>query len=187
MPDEVPTNTPPPAPAGETNPAVATPPPEAKVDPKVQLEKMWADFKDPEGYDKTKFQDAKDFAKKLGLPPQAAVVLAEREKALSAKEDAEYKYLQEKGWLEELQKDKELGGEKSRETMVDVMRAHDKLPPETQQMIKEHGVLYNPVVVRILHAIGKQQKEDTFVRPGAAPGQEQKKSLDERLIGLFNK
>jgi hypothetical protein len=89
--------------------------------------------------------------------------------------------------LEDLQKDPELGGEKVRETMVDVMRATDKLPPKVQALIKEAGVLYNPVVVRILHAFGTGLKEDAFVRPGASPAPEKKQSLDDRLMGLWQK
>ena len=73
----------------------------------------------------------------------------------------------------------------TRETMVDVMRAADKLPPKVQALIKEQGVLYNPVVVRILHAFGTGLKEDGFVRPGASPAAEKKLSLDERLEMTF--
>lgn len=161
--------------------------PEAKpaaVDPA----KQWEEFKAPEGFDKEALKEIVAFAQKEGISPKAAASLALREqtlaKAREAKEEAEFKHLSEKGWLEELNKDPDLGGAKVRETMVNVMRASDRLDPKVQALIKEQGVLYNPVVVRILHDIGSKMKEDSFVRPGASPAPEQKKSLDERLMSL---
>lgn len=163
--------------------------PAPAVDPKAAeeaFEKSWAEFKPPEGVKKEELREVVDFARKAGISPQGAAAIFAREKQREAAAAAEFKHLSEKGWLEELQKDPELGGEKSRETMVDVMRAHDKLPPKVQQLIKDQGVLYNPVVVRVLHAIGTGLKEDGFVRPGASPAPEKKQSLDERLQAMFS-
>ena len=157
----------------------------AGADPAADLEKQWAEFKAPEGLDKAMLKEVVDFARQAGIPPKAAAALALRDKARADKEEAEFKHMSEKGWLEELQKDAVLGGEKTRETMVNVMRAADKLPREVQAMIKEQGVIYNPLVVRILHAFGTGLKEDGFVRPGASPAQEKKMSLDERLEMAF--
>lgn len=158
----------------------------ADADPAADLEKQWAEFKAPEGLDKAMLKEVVDFARQAGIPPKAAAALALRDKARADKEEAEFKHLSEKGWLEELQKDAVLGGEKTRETMVNVMRAADKLPRDVQAMIKEQGVIYNPLVVRILHAFGTGLKEDGFVRPGASPAQEKKMSLDERLEMTFS-
>lgn len=157
----------------------------AGADAAAEFAKQWAEFKAPEGLDKEMLKDVVDFARQAGIPPKAAAALAMREKAREDKEEAEFKHMSEKGWLEELSKDPELGGDKTRETMVDVMRAADKLPPKVQAIIKEAGVLYNPVVVRILHAFGTGLKEDGFVRPGASPTAERKLSLDERLEMTF--
>lgn len=157
----------------------------AGPDPVADLEKQWAEFQPPEGLDKAMLREVVDFARQAGIPPKAAAALALRDKARADKEEAEFKHMSEKGWLEELQRDPEMGGEKTRETMVDVMRAADKLPPKVQALIKEQGVLYNPVVVRILHAFGTGLKEDGFVRPGASPAAEKKLSLDERLEMTF--
>jgi hypothetical protein len=170
-------------------PAVAAPVAAAApaVDAKADFEKQWAEFKPPEGLDKEALKEVVAFARQAGIDPKAAAAIALRDKARADKEAAEFKHMAEKGWLEELQKDPELGGEKSRETMVTAMRAHDKLPPKVQAMIKEQGLLYNPIVVRLLHAFGNGLKEDSFVRPGASPAPEQKKSLDERLQGLWTK
>ncbi len=182
------------APAAAPAPAVAATvaaqpaaPAAPAVDPKVEFEKQWAEFKPPEGLDKEALKEVVAFARQAGIDPKAAAAIALRDKAREDKEAAEFKHMAEKGWLEELQKDPELGGEKSRETMVTAMRAHDKLPPKVQEMIKNQGVLYNPIVVRLLHAFGSGLKEDSFVRPGASPAPEQKKSLDERLQGLWTK
>lgn len=158
----------------------------AGADPAADLEKQWAEFKAPEGLDKAMLKEVVDFARQAGIPPKAAAALALRDKARADKEEAEFKHMSEKGWLEELQKDAVLGGEKTRETMVNVMRAADKLPRDVQAMIKEQGVIYNPLVVRILHAFGTGLKEDGFVRPGASPAQEKKMSLDERLEMTFS-
>jgi hypothetical protein len=193
MPDAVtPTATPDAAPAAAAAPAAtpaapATEPAKAApaADPKADLEKQWAEFKPVEGFDKEALKEIVAFAQKEGIPPKAAVALAQREQARAAKEEADFKHLSEKGWLEELNKDPDLGGPKVRETMVNVMRASDRLDPKVQALIKEHGVLYNPVVVRILHDIGSKMKEDSFVRPGASPAPEQKKSLDQRLESLW--
>ena len=144
----------------------------------------WADYKAPEGFTAEELKPVVEWAQKAGLDPKAAAAVALRDKAAMAKEEAEFKHLSEKGWLEELNKDPELGGEKVRDTMVNVMRASDRLDPKVQALIKEQGVLYNPVIVRILHDIGSKLKEDSFVRPGASPAPEQKKSLDERLMSF---
>lgn len=145
----------------------------------------WADFKPPEGFTPESLKDTIEFARKNGLDPKAAAAIALRDKARSDKEDADFKQLSEKGWLEELTADPKLGGDKVRETMVTVMRAHDRLAPEIQTMIKDSGSLYNPLLVRVLHNIGSNLREDSFVRPGTTPAPEQKKSQDERLQSLW--
>lgn len=157
----------------------------AAADPKAAFEKAWAEFKPPEGLDKDMLKDVVEFARANGVDPKAAAALALREKARAEKEEAEFKHMSEKGWLEDLQKDPELGGEKVRETMVTVMRAADRLNPKTQALIKEAGGVYNPVVVRILHDIGSKLKEDAFVRPGASPAQEQKLTPEQRLEAQY--
>lgn len=163
--------------------------PEAKPEAAPDLAKQWESFKAPEGFDKEALKEIVAFAQKEGISPKAAASLALREqaaaKAREEREEAEFKHLSEKGWLEELNKDPDLGGAKVRETMVNVMRASDRLDPKVQALIKEQGVLYNPVVVRILHDIGSKMKEDSFVRPGASPAPEQKKTLDQRLESLW--
>lgn len=167
--------------------AVATPPPAAPAAaaPPAAAVDPWAGYKAPEGFDPALIKDVVEFAKKEGLDPAAAAKIALREKARAEAEEADFKQLSEKGWLEELTKDPALGGDKIRETMVDVTRALDKLPAAVQTMIKDAGVLYNPVVVRILHAVGASQKEDSFVRPGASPAPQQALSPDERLVSMF--
>ena len=167
------------APAAPAAPAPSTPAPAAPpADP-------WADFKPPEGFTIDGLKPVIEFAKQHGMDPKAAAALALRDKAAADKEAAEFKHLSEKGWLEELTADPELGGAKIRETMVDVMRAHDKLPPKVQAMIKDAGVLYNPIVARLLHAVGSQSKEDSFVRPGTSPAPQKKMTQDEALQSLF--
>ena len=179
MPDEQVT----PKPAEGTTPAATTPPEPAKAaDPPKD---PWVDFKAPDGFDVEKLKPVVEWAKKSGLDPKAAAAVALREKEREAADEAEFKQLSEKGWLEELQKDPDLGGEKIRETMVDVMRAADKLNPKIQTLIKEAGVLYNPVVVRILHDIGTKMREDTFVRPGAIPGVGSRTQTGDPLEAMF--
>lgn len=188
MPEEViaaPSTPAPAAPAPVTDPApAATPAPAAKAEPAAD---PWKDFKAPEGFTLDGLKPIVEWAQKAGLDPKTAAAVAVREKQTAEREDAEFKQLSEKGWLEELTKDPELGGPKIRETMVDVMRAADKLDPKVQALIKEQGILYNPVVVRILHDIGTKLREDNFVRPGATPAPVKQASLDDRLMGLWQK
>jgi len=187
MPDPAPAAAAPEAspPAATATAAPAAAPPTPAAAPAAPAADLWKDFKAPEGYDVEKLKGVVEFAKANGMDPKAAAALAAREKAREDADEAEYKQLSEKGWLEQLTKDPVLGGQKIRETMVDVQRAADRLSPAIQKMIQEEGVLYNPVVVRILHDIGTKLREDAFVRPGATPAPEQKASLDDRLTGMF--
>jgi hypothetical protein len=154
-------------------------------DPAADFDKQWSEFKPPEGFTVDGLKPLVEWAQKAGLDPKATAAVALREREAAAKEEADFKHLSEKGWLEELTKDPELGGPKIRETMVDVMRATDRLDPKVQALIKEQGILYNPVVVRILHDIGTKLREDNFVRPGATPAQGKAASADERFVGMF--
>jgi hypothetical protein len=187
----MPDPTPVPAPEASAVPAAApvaanTPSPAAPEAAKAApATDPWADFKAPEGFTAEGLKPIVAWAQKAGLDPKAAAAVAMREKQASEASDAEFKQLSEKGWLEELTKDPVLGGEKIRETMVDVMRTVDKLSPATQAMIKNEGVLYNPVVVRVLHDIGIKMKEDPFVRPGATPGVEKRSPLHDPLESMF--
>lgn len=165
--------------------AKAETPKQTPEEAKVAFEKAWGEWKAPEGFDKAQLRELVDWAQKNGVQPDAAGKIALREQARAKAAEEQYKHMAEKGWLEELQKDPELGGEKSRETMVSVMRAHDKLDPKVQELIKQHGVLYNPIIVRVLHDIGAKMKEDSFVRPGAIPTPEKKQSPFEKLEGMF--
>jgi hypothetical protein len=127
-----------------------------------------------------------EWAKKSGLDPKAALAVAQRDADRAKADEAEYKHLAEKGWLEELQKDPVLGGEKTRETMVNVMRAHDKLSPEIQKTIKETGSIYNPLMVRVLHDIGSRYfKEDSFVRTGTSPEPDKKLAPLDKLTQIY--
>jgi hypothetical protein len=166
-----------PAPAAPA--PVAAPAPAAPADP-------WAAFQPPAGVDAKAIAPVLDWAKKSGLDPKAALAVAQRDAERAKAEEEEYKQLAEKGWLEELQKDPQLGGEKTRETMVNVMRAHDKLSPEIQKTIKETGSIYNPLMVRVLHDIGSRYfKEDSFVRPGTSPEPDKKLAPLDRLTQIY--
>lgn len=165
-----------PAPAATAAPAT---PPAAPADP-------WASFKPPAGFDQKAIEPVVEWAKKSGLDPKAALAVAQRDADRAKADEAEYKHLAEKGWLEELQKDPVLGGEKTRETMVNVMRAHDKLSPEIQKTIKETGSIYNPLMVRVLHDIGSRYfKEDSFVRTGTSPEPDKKLAPLDKLTQIY--
>ena len=165
------------APVAAPAPAAA---PAAPADP-------WASFKPPEGFTVEALKPIVEWAQKSGLDPEAAAAVAMRDKQSKDAEEAEMKQLSEKGWLDELTADPKLGGANIRETMVDAMRGHDRLPADVQQLIKDQGVLYNPIIVRILHAVGKSQREDSFVRPGASPTPKPQMSDDDRLASMFAK
>lgn len=175
-PEATPASTPPATPPAAATPPPATPPPAA--DP-------WVSFKPVEGYDAEQAKGLVEFVKKNGGGPEIASALMKRDMEVAKASEEQFKYMSEKGWLEELQKDPELGGEKVRETMVDTMRAFDRLPPALQLTIKEQGVLYNPIVVRLLHHFGVGFREATHVRPGATPATSQVRSMDDRLMDIF--
>lgn len=171
-----PANTPAPAASAPAQPSA--PAAEAPKD-------AWADFKAPEGYAPEQISGVVAWAKKNGLDPKAALAVAARDKEAGAAAEAEFKRLSEKGWLEDLQKDPVLGGDKVRETMVTVMRAVDKLPADVQKMIKDHGVLYNPILVRVLHSAGSMLREDTFVRSGQQPPEKKQEYGMSYLTNMF--
>lgn len=195
MPDPTPAADPAPAAAPATPPAAApaqaaaaaaSAPAAAPAAPAAAPADPWKDYKPPEGFTVEEIKPVVEWAQKNGLDPKAAALIALRDKERSAAEEASFKQLAEKGWLEELQQDKELGGQNIRETMVSVTRAFDKLPAGVQKIINDEKMLYNPLIVRVLHAVGSGMKEDQFVRPGTVPSQQNTtKDPYARLEGIF--
>lgn len=169
-------------------PPQATPPqaaPPQAATPQAPPVDPWASFKPVEGIDESTANDMVEFVKTHKGGPEMAAALMKMEVEADAAEEEEFKQLSQKGWLEELQKDPVLGGAKTRETMVDAMRAFDRLDPAMQAVIREQGILYNPIVVRLLHHFGTGFREDSHVRPGATPAPRQAMSADDMLIQMF--
>ena len=175
-----------PAPAPEAAPAPApTPTPSPTPTPAPTPSDPWQAYKPIEGVDPKIAGSVVEFVKKHGGNPDIANAILKRDMEAATREEQEFKELSEKGWLEELQKDPVLGGEKVRETMVDAMRAFDRLTPDLQIAIKEQGVLYNPIVIRLLHQFGVGFRAAPFTRPGATPAPSPARSIDDRLMDIF--
>lgn len=74
-------------------------------------------------------------------------------------------------WLKEAQADKEIGGEKFKETVSLANDALEKLFPgvEIKKFMDETGFGNNPAVLKGFRRIGEMLKNDTFHKSGAQP------------------
>jgi hypothetical protein len=137
----------------------------------------------PEGalFDQTHLEQFKQTAKELGLTPEAAQKLVERDNQLLSgfidrnKQDWQ---AQTSKWADEVKADKELGGEHFNATVTSARAALDRFAtPQFKQMLAESGYGNHPELVRLFAKVGAAMKEDRMVSTGAPPAQ--KKSMAE--------
>lgn len=138
-----------------------------------------ADFPLPEENLKS-FSEA---AKKLGLTREQAEGMlgwhkAFHEEALAANEAAMKQVIN--GWRNELAKDVEFGGAKSKETLAAARRALAVFDPDggLRALLRESGYQFHPEVVRAVARIGQAMGEHEFIGAG---GSEKRAPLHERM------
>lgn len=148
--------------------AQVTPPP-------VEVE---YDLKAPENalFDNTHLEQFKGLAKELGLTPEAAQKLVERDNQLLSgfvdKRTQEWS-TKTAQWGEQVKADKELGGENFNSTVTSARAALDRFAsPEFKKMLNETGYGNHPELVRLFANIGKAMKEDRMVSTGAPVSKE---------------
>lgn len=116
------------------------------------------------------------FSKEQGLSQDEA-------QALVQKQETEAKTIVEeesKQWQSETQADKELGGEKFKNTIELAHRAMKATAsPKLQKMLEDRGGIHHPEVIRHFYNLGKMMGEDKLVSGSIVVGAQ--KSLAERL------
>lgn len=143
------------------------------------------DLKLPEGssLDATYLEHAKSTAKELGLTPEAAQKLVERDSAMQSKfmEAKQAEWTQHvTQWAEQVKADKEIGGERFNAAITDARTALDRFgTPEFKQMLNQSGYGNHPELIRMMSKIGAAMREDKVVQ-GNQPARDNK-SMAELL------
>lgn len=118
--------------------------------------------------------DIAAFAKSNGLSQDAAKALLERENQnREAYVEAQKQQLEEaqKQWVESIKADKEIGGDKLKESVEGGRRALEKFGSESLiKELDETGLGNHPELVRFLARIGKAMREDKVVLSQAPTG-----------------
>lgn len=132
------------------------------------------------------------YAKEQGLSQEQAQSVLEREGKIRqeasefAKTEVEEAYKSElktkvEQWKEDVENDKEIGGEKAKETLASVTRLVSHFGDETMAKILEGEMGSHPSVIKFLAKIGKAGGEDLFVTGDAKPNTP--KSHAQRIYG----
>jgi len=174
--------------------------PEPKAEPKASAEGAAAkgaeggqpvvkpiELKLPEGslLEAGAVERVKTLAKERGLSQEQAQELLDREHQVLASYAEGQKATLTKtmnAWVEELKGDKEVGGEKFKESSELAKRVIRRFGTEAfLKDLNESGFGNHPELVRTFVRIGKAMSADSWVTPGAMPAP--KKSLAEALYG----
>ena len=193
--------------ADETKPPVQTPPNPASVEtPKVEAAKVpetpaakpdapAAKAAVPEKYElklpenstlnAASVEKIASFAKERGLSQDQAQALLEREhSAVKENADKQQESLKtaQNAWLEQAQKDTEIGGDKFKENAELSKRVVERFGSDAlKKALNETGLGNHPELVRMIVRIGKAMSEDQLVLPGAGAGE--KKNMADTFYG----
>lgn len=143
------------------------------------------DIKVPEGVELDKELIISE-AKHLGLAPDVAQKMADHRIELT-KKFIENKKNQIKTWNEEIEKDKELGGEKLKDTLStrdQGINNVEKSVPGIKEFLESSNLIHNPKIVRLFNEIGKMSKDDKRV---TGSGSTTTMSMSDRLISNYQK
>lgn len=171
------------APAANSESAQSQSTSEAQTKPSVVPDKY--DLKLPEGstLDPKALESVSAFAKENGLSQEAAQAVLEREhslvKGLQKAQTQEWEATKER-WLKESMSDKELGGDRLKESVEIASRAIKRFDPtgKMTEMLEKSGFGNHPEVIRFMKRIGEAMAEDRLVVPGAQVGSG-KKPIEE--------
>lgn len=133
-----------------------------------------------------KVSEVKEFAKTNKLTNEQAQAILERENAVIAgfKESQQAEYEAEtKKWIDAVKSDKELGGEKFKETSEVARRAIEKLGSEAfKKALNDTGLGNHPELIRFAYNVGKILQDDKF-EEGQSFKKGGRKSTAEVLFG----
>lgn len=123
------------------------------------------EIKVPEGvtFDPAELASFKAFAKEAKLTSEQASAVAAYDAQRQARADKAWQEQGEK-WAKELQADKDFGGEKLAQTVLDAKRPLLKAGPQGKalsDLLAKTGQGNHPVIVRALAVIGRMFKEDS--------------------------
>lgn len=132
------------------------------------------------------------FAKESGLTSDQAQKLLDRDHAdRKAWLDSQAVSLAEQSsaWLNDLKKDRDLGGAKWGETEQNVTRALDKFDPTGafRKGAAEAGVAYWPELVKLLNGIGASMREGRLDAPANTPPPKDNRSPMEKMAEDYNR
>ena len=128
-------------------------------------------FELPEGValDEARLAEFSTIAKDLGLTNEAAQKLVTWEaKRLSQQADAHLASV--KAWHEELQADKDVGGDKLDANTATARKAIDLGPPELKKFLNDTGLGNHPLLFKWALSVGKKLSEDTLENGGKPAG-----------------
>lgn len=129
-------------------------------------------------------------AKHLGLTPEVAQKMADLRIDMMKKhieKQGEHTKNQLKTWKEEIEKDKELGGEKLKDTISTRDRGIEnveKSVPGIKEFLESSNLIHNPKIVRLFNEIGKMSKDDKRISGSASAGP---MTMTDRLISNYSK
>lgn len=128
-------------------------------------------------------------AKHLGLTPEVAQKMTDHRIEMMKKfseKNSEATKTQLKTWKDEIEKDKELGGEKIKNTIStrDQGIANiEKSIPGMKEFLETSNLIDNPKIVRLFNEIGKMSKDDKRIAGGGTSVPPQ--SMNDRLISNY--
>lgn len=155
------------------------------VKPAVVPEKYDLKLAEKSPLDPKHLEKIASFAKERGLSQDQAQALLDRDNQLAVEQQANWDNTQ-KQWVNEVQADKELGGERYAQNIENAKRALDQFAsPNLRKQLNETGLGNHPELVRVFARIGKAMADDTIIVPGRQAGEQ--KSAAEVLYGSAKK
>lgn len=123
------------------------------------------EFKAPEGVtlDEAATEEFSKVAKELDLPQDAAQKLVDLYASRMQAQAQAHKAVVD-GWRQQVETDKELGGDRLKESVATAMKTMDKFAsPELKALLTQTGMGNHPELFKFAYRIGKALSEDRFV------------------------
>lgn len=142
--------------------------------PEAPAAEIVYEFTAPEGVtlDQARVDKFTAVAKELKLPADKAQALVDLATEVEIERAAAFE-AQKAQWADEISADKDLGGDKLKETLATAQKAFSLLPAAEvdsfKQLLNQTGYGNHPAMVKWMHAVGKALSEDNFVTGGKAP------------------
>lgn len=146
------------------------------------------EYKVPEGYtpDDELKSEFEAYAKEKGFTQEDVDKHMEFAERMISKQYEDHQSQVEE-WAKQVRADKELGGDKLKETLEVARRAIDKYgSPELKSLLDTTGLGNHPEVVKFVHAIGKEISEDGFVQGSLKRANDAAQSAAKKLFPNMN-